>query len=132
MKKKIIGLLIAFIHKQSFAAAVVAAGTAAGTRVGYLTAIAGLSPAIWVAATFGCIYVYLHHEDTPRVRILNIPLSIFLGVGGGNASASYVRTAYQVDSVFLEAFLALVIAMSWPWVIEKFLGKKPQTEKAEK
>jgi hypothetical protein len=131
MKKKLFTLLITFIHKQSFAAAV-AAGTAAGTRVGYLTAIAGLSPAIWVAATFGCIYVYLHHKDTPRVRILNIPLSIFLGVGGGNASASYVRAAYQVDSVFLEAFLALVIAMSWPWVIEKFLGKKPQDEKAIK
>lgn len=130
MKKKIIGLLIAFIHKQSFAAAITAA--TAGTGAGYLAAMAGLSPAIWVAATFGCIYVYLHHKDTPRVRILNIPLSIFLGVGGGNASASYVRTAYQVDSIFLEAFLALVIAMSWPWVLEKFLGKKPHSEKAEK
>lgn len=130
MKKKIVTLLIAFLHKQSFAAAITAA--TAGTGAGYLAAMAGLSPAIWVAATFGCIYVYLHHNDTPRVRILNIPLSIFLGVGGGSASASYVKATYHVDSVFLEAFLALVIAMSWPWVIEKFLGKKPQAEKADK
>ena len=130
MKKKLFTLLIAFMHKQSFAAAVGAA--TASTGAGYLAAMAGLSPAIWVAATFGCIYVYLHHDDTPRVRILNIPLSIFLGVGGGNASAGYVRTTYHIDSIFLEAFLALVISMCWPWVMEKFLGKKARTDKVEK
>lgn len=130
MKKPLLSIALAVLHKQSFAAAITAA--TAGTGAGYLAAMAGLSPAVWVAATFGCIYVYLHHKDTPRVRILNIPLSIFLGVGGGNASVSYVKATYAVDSVFLEAFLALVIAMSWPWVIEKFLGKKPHSEKVEK
>lgn len=131
MKKPLLGIALAFLHKQSLAAAVTAAVTAGGA--GWLAALAGLSPAIWIAATFGCIYVYLHHKDTPRIRILNIPISIFLGVGGGNASASYVKYTYHVDSIFLEAFLALVIAMTWPWIMEKFLGKKAhQDEKVEK
>jgi hypothetical protein len=125
MKKKLLTLAITFIHKQSIAAAAVAAG--GGAVGGAFAALAGLSPAIWIAATFGSIYVYLHHKDSPRNRIFNIPISIFLGVGGGDASASYVRANYSVESWFLASFFALVIAMAWPWVLEKFLGKKPAT-----
>ena len=81
MKKNITALLLTMLHKQSFAATVVAAGS--GVSAGAIAELAGLSPAMWIAATFGSIYVYLHHKDTPRNRIWNVMLSICLGVAGG-------------------------------------------------
>ena len=112
------------MHNHTFAAVAVSAGGGAGA--GVLAELAGLNPAVWVAATFGSIYVYLHHADTPRNRLFNILLSIFFGVGGGDAAAGYVREIYHVHSGLLAPVLALLIAMAWPWFFEKFLSKKDE------
>lgn len=120
--KKIIVITVALTNKNSFAAACVAAGS--GVGVGAVAAIAGLSPAVWIAATFGSIYVYLHHAEKPRNRIFNIAISIILGVGGGDAAAGYLRVSQSIESWFLAPICALLIAMFWPWFFEKFLGAK--------
>lgn len=96
----------------------------AGAGAGVLAAAAGLDPFVWAAATLGAAYVYLHHDDKPRNRLFNIVLSIILGAFGSNASAAWVKASYKLDSPLIEVFLALVIAMAWPWVFERFLGKK--------
>jgi hypothetical protein len=122
MKKPLFAVVMAFLHKQSFAAAVIAAS--GGVSAGAIAELAGLSPAMWIASTFGSVYVYLHHKDTPRSRLWNVVLSICFGVAGGDVSAGYVRDTYHVTSWFLAPLLALMIAMMWPWLFEKFLEKK--------
>lgn len=120
--KRIAAVIALGTIQQNIIAATVAVGTSAG--VGVLAAAAGLDPFVWAAATLGAAYVYLHHEDKPRNRLFNIALSIVLGAFGSNASAAWVKASYKLDSPLIEVFLALVIAMAWPWVFERFLGKK--------
>jgi hypothetical protein len=123
MKKKIVGLLIAFIHNQSLAATVVKSAAASG-GVSIFTAIIGLSPEIWACATFGAAYAYMVRKDVPRNRLANMILSIFIAVFGSDVSASYISNSHDVNSVFLTPLLALVIAAAFPWVFEKYIVKR--------
>lgn len=123
MKKKIVALLIATVHKQSLAALAVA--TVSGGGVGFFTMLLGLSPEVWAFATFGAAYAYMLRKDAPRNRLLTMFFSIIIAVFGSDAAASYIANAHDVRSVFLTPLIALLIAASFPWMFEKYVTKKP-------
>jgi hypothetical protein len=118
MKKKTLGLLIAFLHNQSFAATVVTTASVSATA-----ALIGLSPWIWGCATFGAGYAYMMRKDAPRSRLINMVFSIALAVFSSDAVASYLSVNHDVKSVFLSPLVAMIIAAAFPWFVEKYFGK---------
>lgn len=122
MKKSVAGFVAVLWHNHVFAAA--ATATASSVTAHFLTSLLGLRPEIWACATFGAAYAYMLRKDAPRNRIFNVIFSIFIGVFGSDAAASYLTNAHKIESVFLTPLLALIVAAAFPWLFEKYIVKR--------
>lgn len=121
MKRKLLVLTSAVLHKQAWSDAAVTAAVAGASM---FTNFSWLQPEVVISSGFGAAYVYMNKPDVKRNRIFNLFASIILGVTGSYALALYLKVTYSLDGIFFNMFFAIVIAMAWPWVFEKYLAKK--------